>query len=452
MYPPVHLTEDWTLGEPISAECNSGVSALPHRYGTYCLLVLANPTIVVDAVGLSGRSLENTGTGYFVRELLQGLVVARPQADLRLLVSPRHRSQWKAITSVPLLDQNSADEADVIIRPFQIGIPRDLRRFRGVDAARVLFQFDLIALEENYFASPRDRRVMERVVQQAVQSADVIATLSEESAQSIRCFVPTADDRIRVIPPGVSVQRCQVPTKTEENHSDGFVLVLAASYRHKNRPFALRVFEELRKLGYTGRLVLAGPDPVFGSTLEAERSIAKTAGMNPQTTFLGPVSDAVKVDLLRNCDLVLYPSSKEGFGLVPFEAAAANKACLVGDVSCFREVCGEEFPLMSNFDAVAWAQQAMRWIEDPAAARTTAEMLSRRADIYTWSITAERTWDGVDEALRTKIAGPLRPAKSVRGWKPSAAADTALWEITRIVRAGQRKVLARIQRQPDHGY
>ena len=38
-----------------------------------------------------------------------------------------------------------------------------------------------------------------------------------------------------------------------------YVLIVGASFLHKNRSWALSVFEEMMRLGYSGRVVLAGP-------------------------------------------------------------------------------------------------------------------------------------------------------------------------------------------------
>ena len=54
---------------------------------------------------------------------------------------------------------------------------------------------------------------------------------------------------------------------------------------------------------------------------------AAKLGIEHAVTFTGMVSDVYKE--LRSCDLMLFPSVSEGFGLAVLEAQAAGKRCLV---------------------------------------------------------------------------------------------------------------------------
>ena len=102
-----------------------------------------------------------------------------------------------------------------------------------------------------------------------------------------------------------------------------FLLVLGARFRHKNVRFALELLGALRdEHGWDGELVLAGGDVLNGSGSADDAAWLLRAPEHAGAVHeLGAVSQAEKAWLLANAAAVVYPSTYEGFGLVPFEAA-----------------------------------------------------------------------------------------------------------------------------------
>jgi glycosyltransferase involved in cell wall biosynthesis len=125
-------------------------------------------------------------------------------------------------------------------------------------------------------------------------------------------------------------------------------LVLGASFRHKNREWAVRLFLRLAERGWDGTLVLAGGHPEFGSSAAGEREILNAyPEFADRVVDLGHVDEVQKTALYREASLVLYPSLYEGFGLVPFEAAALGTACVYSDRSSMAEFLPDEGRLPS---------------------------------------------------------------------------------------------------------
>ena len=118
-----------------------------------------------------------------------------------------------------------------------------------------------------------------------------------------------------------------------------YLLVLGNAYVHKNRLFALRLFARLaRDHGWDGTLVLAGGHPPFGASVEDEQAyLAGQLELRPRVVDLGAVGEDEKRWLLRNAKLLLYPSLYEGFGLVPFEAAALGTPAVYAHRSSMQE-------------------------------------------------------------------------------------------------------------------
>jgi glycosyltransferase involved in cell wall biosynthesis len=189
------------------------------------------------------------------------------------------------------------------------------------------------------------------------------------------------------------------------------MLCLGNDFRHKNRVFALRLLDELqRRHGWAGRLVLAGPRVSYGSSHDAEQSLlAANPALAAALVALGEVSDAEREWLLRRATLVLYPTIAEGFGLVPYEAAARGVPCLWAAGTALSELLPDSAAAIVAWDVAATADRALELMRDDGArARNVAAMRDAGAAL-TWRETGRR----LIEAYRTVCDQPMNPAAAI---------------------------------------
>ncbi len=131
------------------------------------------------------------------------------------------------------------------------------------------------------------------------------------------------------------------------------LLCLGTDFRHKNRVFALRLLEALREReGWDGTLVLAGPRVSDGSS-------ARRGGALPRDPARARRArgDAARgerggegVAAWSAAAAVLYPTTFEGFGLMPFEAAAAGRPCLFASHTALAETLPAELATLVPWD------------------------------------------------------------------------------------------------------
>jgi len=123
----------------------------------------------------------------------------------------------------------------------------------------------------------------------------------------------------------------------------------------------------------------------------------------------GFVSEVALWERYREADLVVSPSSFEGFGMPPMQALYFGKPCLVSDIPIFRSVYGDHLEYVPPGDVAALAAAVRRLLADPAyrRARGTA---GRRfiLERFTWQEAARR----IEAALAT--VSPLPPAGARR--------------------------------------
>ena len=117
-------------------------------------------------------------------------------------------------------------------------------------------------------------------------------------------------------------------------------------------------------------------------------------------TDLGEVSDAEKAWLQREACGVLYPSVYEGFGLVPFEAAASGTPCFYAWHSAMQETLPESAGTIVQWNASATAERVAGVLADPAAAAGLVDAVAASARSLTWDSTAAKVVDVYEQAVR----------------------------------------------------
>lgn len=330
---------------------------------------------------------------------------------------------------------------DVLHRPYQPGADTSLERYRQVARSVVITVLDFIAYDNaRYHDTFDDWRKYCEAFDARVCAADQIVGISESVARRVQsqfahrlalpvCAVPLGTDHLSVSP--------ESGTTAAVSGIDGpFALVLGNDFAHKNRDFAVRVFESMCVRGYQGRLVLAGFHLDLGSSFGYELDGARTA--RDRVVRLGAVSAAQKTQLLRDADVVLYPTSSEGFGLVPFEAAALGTPTAFVGFGPLRE-------LMPNVTAAqawsveAFAELALDLVRSPAA--QVAQIQSAAAGL-TWSNVADNMLSIYRRLMADESPwGSLRPVKLPPTPWP-VESGRALRHVIRRVRNKVRRIIA----------
>jgi glycosyltransferase involved in cell wall biosynthesis len=119
-----------------------------------------------------------------------------------------------------------------------------------------------------------------------------------------------------------------------------FLLCVAQHRRNKNVMVALRAFKRLiasREFSQDTRLIVVGmPGPESAHLYKYVRE----AHLAEHVVFVSGISDAELQWCYRHCELLLAPSTLEGFGLPVLEAQFAGCRIVCSDIPAFREAGG----------------------------------------------------------------------------------------------------------------
>jgi glycosyltransferase involved in cell wall biosynthesis len=218
--------------------------------------------------------------------------------------------------------------------------------------------------------------------------------------------------RARVVPIGVDHRLLEgatpvAPAAAAHLADRPFLVSLGTRFTHKQSPFALELLAALRERhGFDGALVLAGADVLHGSATGAVAAVlAARPGLGEHVVTLGAVSEGEKAWLYEHAAAVVAASTYEGFGLVPFEAAAAGTPPLYAPVSAHAELLGAAHAALVPWDAEASAERAAAVLADPGP---LLEAVLAAAAPLTWDRAARGLTDAYDDAVRLRSPAHAR--------------------------------------------
>ncbi len=362
-------------------------------------------SVLIDARVLAGAM---TGTQLHVLELIAALTrTGRVRVGVIVpgAMGADARASLDGLEGVASLTraQLEAGErgADLVHRPFQIDDEEDLSFLSGVADRLVITQQDLISYHNPaYFRDLDSWSGYRRITRSALAVCDRVVFFSEHAYRDALAEDLLESSRASVVPIGVdhAVVGGRTPSARPAEAAalpDGapVLLHLGTDFRHKNRLFSLRVLAALQdRHSWEGRLVFAGPAVRSGSSRpQEERWRAEHPRAAAAVLDLGAVSEAEKAWLYERAGLVLYPSVHEGFGLVPFEAAARGVPCLWASGTSLSEVLPDAAAAIVAWDPVATAEAAYALLHDDPARQTQLATVR--------GASARRSWDAAATQL-----------------------------------------------------
>ncbi|MCZ7527356.1 MAG: glycosyltransferase [Acidimicrobiia bacterium] len=310
---------------------------------------------------------------------------------------------------VPPVDYLAFAGADVAHRPFQPDAHFDLAAYRKAARRVVVSILDLIAYHVgSYHPSNAAWLGYRRIIRDTSAAVDAVVTISDDVRSIVELErLPIDPERLFSVPYGTEHlsgdEAARIPGELVDRGfaAEEFLLCLGTNYSHKNRDLAVRVHEELRRRGHDLALVLAGPSVPYGSSRTSE-ALAIGTGAGP--VVLPGVATEGRNWLLRHAAVVLYPTSAEGFGLVPYEAARFGTPTVQVGFGPLREVAGHLPVEAADWRPERIADAVESLLRDPDLARRQVEASLAAGAGYSWDDTAE----GLVRMYRTVLALPAR--------------------------------------------
>lgn len=349
-------------------------------------------------------------------------------------------------------DLAEAPMSDVVWYPNQIDGRSRISGARSLGERVVATYLDLIAYDiPRYHGSVEAWQAYRALQRRTALSVDGITTISADVATRLIAEVPRLDpERVLPLPLGLDhITDEHVPAVPDSDLAQlfgalgnrRFVVVLGNDFQHKNRDFAIKVWQRALQAGHPVDLVLAGLH-VHGSSSKADEDdlAARHLDLRGRIHTVGHVSSASRAWLLGTAAAVLYPSSAEGFGFIPYEAAALGTPTVFTDFGPLREISGlRDMPRHWSIDA--YADDLVELLADEAARDRRVAQLRAVVEQHTWDDFAEQ----LAGFFRKIMAMPITATSGSDSAAEDAAALSAIlssrtWRATApLRRLGRRR-------------
>jgi len=357
----------------------------------------------VDAHAI-GRKL--TGNEVYIRSLLNALADQNSGCDLMAYVcgenaadslSSRIRTRRVAANpfvrlGIDLVSRVLRDRADLLhvqyTAPLACPVPV------------VVTVHDVSFLDHpEYFT--RDRAMqLQWTVGRTVRRAAKVVTGSEFSRRSILKAYGDLDEHQVVVVPNAAapefrpISREAAAVEVRERFGLGgpFLLSVGDLQPRKNQIGLIRAFARLvrayPRLAHT--LVLAGKETWFSHRV---REAARDSGVGDRIRFTGFVSDPDLLYLYNACDVFVFPSYYEGFGLPALEAMACGRAVACSGVSSLPEVVDSAALLFDPYSVDEMVRAIADLLLDAELRSRMGRLGLQRAARFSWQAAARETLD-----------------------------------------------------------
>jgi alpha-1,3-rhamnosyl/mannosyltransferase len=260
--------------------------------------------------------------------------------------------------------RRAARGVDVVHLPAALG-PR-----RPLSVPTVVTVHDVLALDHPEWYGRANVLQQRLVLPRLVKNASLVIAPSAWTRDRV---LTRFDADVRVIPWGVGPPFDQGDVAEEE-----------LARRGVSRPFVLTVGTVQPRKGLPALADVAENMQVVVAGARGWRDERLVADLGERVRFVGQVSDAELVNLIRAAEVLVFPSAHEGFGFPPLEAMACGTPVVAVAASAVPEVVGEAAELAEPDDADGIATAVRRVLESESRRAALRRAGLARAAEFSW--------------------------------------------------------------------
>jgi L-malate glycosyltransferase len=236
----------------------------------------------------------------------------------------------------------------------------------------------------------------------AAQSADLIYANSRLTARRLTDWLGVDPSRVIVLSPGVA-QFPSPPAREGQVGGSGLLakridcIFIGRLLPHKHVDVLLRALALAP--GATGLIVGGGPEKDRLVTLAGE------LGIRDRVSFESPGSHQAVLDQLHAARLLVFPSTREGFGIAVLEANACGVPALVvqhPDNAALELVRDRVTGMICDLDPDQMAAQIRAYLSDAVLEARMSKAALALAATYSWDAYVNR----METALETLVPFP----------------------------------------------
>jgi glycosyltransferase involved in cell wall biosynthesis len=347
-------------------------------------------------VAIDARWLHLGGLGTYAYHLIAGFARHGNGFTLRGIVNQRNAERI-----APFCDRVVIAEASMYSLREQLEIARaargaDLLHVPHYNAPLLYHGPMLVSIHDViHITAPVYRRDVRAwlyarpVLNLVARKADHIVTVSEYSKAQIVDQLRVPSSKVTAIYNGVNSQFCCADrneafaaVSTALGLKSPYVLYVGNLKPHKNVSTLLRAFAMLRKgTDIPQELLIIGDDARWG---RARREECSRLGINDTTHFVPEVAQKLLPKIYAAADLLVMPSTIEGFGLPVLEAMACGTPVVCSRATSLPEVGGDAVLYFDPASPEDLASVIERVVNSSELQEKLREKGLERAKRFTW--------------------------------------------------------------------
>lgn len=246
-------------------------------------------------------------------------------------------------------------------------------------------------------------RYLRRAIPAALDRTEAVLVPSSFVRDSLVRVLGVDPARVEVVPwsapePVAGSESAAASALADLGVAAPFALLPAITYPHKGHVTAVRALHRLASRHPDLWLVLAGGDG------PAEQDVADAItdlGLTDRVVRTGHLPTPAMVGLIAAADVLLFPSSYEGFGIPPLEAMAVGTPVIASAAASLPEVVGDGGILVAPGDDAQLAIEIHRILDEPEHRDTLVARGHRQAATFS----PERTAEALVRAYRSVTTG-----------------------------------------------
>ncbi len=225
-----------------------------------------------------------------------------------------------------------------------------------------------------------------------IKRCRMVSVISESTRREVSRYVKCAPEKLRVVPCPVAEGVVASPRKFRAERP---TILQVGTKANKN---LLRVIEALAGIPCHLRIVGVLSKEQIASLHKCRVSYSAVAGL----------SDDDVIREYRECDMLVFASTYEGFGLPIVEAQATGRAVVTSDVYSMPEVAGDGACLVDPFDVESIRNGVVRVICDAAYRNELIERGYRNVERFRPEVIAAQYC-----ALYQELSGNVTPRNAL---------------------------------------
>lgn len=288
--------------------------------------------------------------------------------------------------------------ADVALAPGSTFLG-DFRPF--VTISQSLLPFDRVEVRRHGLHAVRLRlELLARLQARTFCRANGVIFLSEVGRAIVEQRVPGLCTRRCVVPHGIADRFFREPRPvrpasafTADDPARLLYISHISSYKHQW--IVAEAVRRVREAGVPVVLDLIGPVGFAPARQRLERELARIDPLRAFVRYRGAVSYDEIDGTYAQCDLFVFASTCESFGMIVLEAMASGLPIACSDRSAPPEVLGSAGTYFDPLDAAGMARTITRLLRDAGERRALARAAFERARLFDWKRCARDTFDFV---------------------------------------------------------